>query len=36
VVLTDLPAATEGMLLSPVEDSAAAERLRAAAAGSAS
>ena len=35
VVLTDLPAAVEGMLLSPVEDAAAAARLRAAAAGDA-
>jgi multidrug efflux pump subunit AcrA (membrane-fusion protein) len=35
VVLTDLPAATEGMLLAPTEDAAAADRLRAAAAGSA-
>jgi RND family efflux transporter MFP subunit len=33
VVLTDLPAAVEGMLLAPVEDEAAAERLRAAALG---
>jgi RND family efflux transporter MFP subunit len=36
VVLTDLPAATPGMLLAPVEDDEAAARLRAAAAGSAS
>jgi hypothetical protein len=35
VVLTDLPAAVEGMLLSPVEDAAAAARLREAAAGDA-
>ncbi len=33
VVLTDLPAAVEGMLLAPVEDATAAERLRAAARG---
>ena len=33
VVLTDLPTAVEGMLLAPVEDAAAADRLRAAAAG---